>query len=140
MNPKEFDWSEDQPVTVINPTGQDYQFQVHSKPYIVKAGQTVKMPGFMAWLFVYGLASQMAQDAGEFLHWNEEGFRKKFYDKLVVGTDQILAPIVTEPDHTPIPVEPQASEPEPPVAESKPSVQPMKPAVKAKPNAGSSKS
>jgi hypothetical protein len=66
MNPKEFGWSADQNITVQNPTKSPFTFQVHSKSYTVGAGETVRMPGFMAWLFVYNMAELLADKAGEF--------------------------------------------------------------------------
>lgn len=97
MNPKEFDWSEDQQVTVVNPTKSDFKFQVHSKEYMVGAGRMAKMPGYIAWMYVYKLATKMAIDAGDFLHWNEEGFRKTYYDKLIAGTDEVVKMVAVEP-------------------------------------------
>ena len=90
MNPKEFSWAEDQQVTVTNPTKNDYKFKVHSKDYQVNAGATAKMPGYIAWVYVYGLATQIAQDDNVFNRWNEEGFRNKYYDMIVAGTDDIV--------------------------------------------------
>lgn len=100
MKPKEFSWDESQQVTVKNPTEQDFKFKTHSKEYMVKAGQTVKMPGFIAWKYVYSLGCKMAQDAGDFIHWNEEGFRQKYYDKLVVGADTLIQEVVVQPEVT----------------------------------------
>lgn len=96
MNPKEFWWKEDQQVTVRNVTEKDFNFLVHSKSYSVAAGQMVKMPGYIAWVFVYKLASQLAQEANDALHWNEEGFRKKYFEKLVVGVDDVVQEIVVD--------------------------------------------
>lgn len=97
MNPKEFSWAEDQTVTVVNPTDKPFNFKVHNKDYVVQAGQTAKMPGYIGWVYVYGLASQLCQDAKEFGRWNEEGFRKKYYDKVVVGADDVVQQVVVEP-------------------------------------------
>lgn len=97
MNPKEFGWKEDQQITVTNPTKSDFKFQVHSKSYAVKAGQTAKMPGYIAWMYVYKLATQMAQDNKDFMHWNEEGFRQRYYDKIVVGADDVIQTLEPEP-------------------------------------------
>lgn len=102
MNPKEFSWGEDQQVTVTNPTKADYHFKVHSKDYVVDAGATVKMPGFMAWVYVYGLSSQMAQADKEFMHWNEEGFRKQYYEKLVAGADDLVQAVEKQPQIEPM--------------------------------------
>lgn len=97
MNPKEFSWKEDQQVTVTNPTKSDYPFKVHNKDYALGAGETAKMPGYIAWVYVYGLASQMCQKAGEFNRWNEEGFRDTYYEKLIVGADDIIEKIEVQP-------------------------------------------
>lgn len=106
MNPKEFDWAEDQQVTVINPTKDDYRFKVHNKDYMVKAGQKAKMPGYIAWVYVYGLASIMAQNTNvqkiesgkvsDFQHWNEEGFRKTYFDKLVMEREEVVQTVEVE--------------------------------------------
>lgn len=108
MDPKEFSWEESQQVTVTNPTKDTYKFKVHSKDYEMKAGETAKMPGFIAWVYVYGLAQQMATNSNvgkdkngnrvdDFNHWNEEGFRKQYYDKIIVGADDIIERIVPVP-------------------------------------------
>jgi hypothetical protein len=97
MNPKEFGWTEDQQVTVVNPTKDDFTFKVYNKDYIVEAGRMAKMPGYIAWMFVYKLSTKMAVDNGDFIHWNEEGFRKTYYDKLVVGIDDIVQNVTVEP-------------------------------------------
>jgi hypothetical protein len=97
MDPKEFNWGESQQVTVTNPTPNDYKFKVHSKDYELKAGETAKMPGFIAWVYVYGLATQMAQAANQWMHWNEEGFRKQYYDKIVIVADAVIEKVVVEP-------------------------------------------
>jgi hypothetical protein len=98
MDPKQFSWSEDQQVTVKNPTGEDFQFTVHSKSYVVEANTTAKMPGFMAWLYVYNLATKLAQEQGVFYRWNEEGFRPTFINEqnLVVAIDDIVQEVVKE--------------------------------------------
>lgn len=87
MNPKEFSWTEDQNVTVKNPTEKDYEFKVHNKPYMVKSGQKVRMAGYIAWVYVYGLGSQMCQKDKNFGRWNEEGYRNEYYDKIVDNAD-----------------------------------------------------
>lgn len=97
MKPSEFDWQEDQQVTVTNPTENDYPFKVHNKDYELKAGETAKMPGYIAWVYVYGVASEMCQKANEFNRWNEEGFRNKYYDKIVVATDAVIEKIEVQP-------------------------------------------
>jgi hypothetical protein len=113
MNPKEFSWTEDQQVTVTNPTSENYKFKVHGKEYELGAGRTAKMPGFMAWVYVYGLASQLAQADGVFNRWNEEGFRQEYYERLVAGYDALVQTVEVEPQ----PVietldEPELDEPE----------------------------
>jgi len=97
MNPRDFEWKEDQSITVVNPTKDDFKFKVHSKDYMVAAGQTAKMPGYMAWMYVYKLATQMAIKDKQFLHWNEEGFRQKYYDKLVIAADDVIQTVKPEP-------------------------------------------
>lgn len=96
MNPKEFSWSEDQQVTVTNPTEQPYIFKVHNKQYELGAHKTAKMPGFIAWVYVYGLSSQMCQADGNFQRWNEEGYRQEYYEKLVKNIDSIMQVVEEE--------------------------------------------
>lgn len=96
MNPKDFDWDDSQQVTVTNPTGELFKFKVHNKDYEVGAGATVKMPGFMAWVYVYGIASQICQADKLFSRWNEEGFRKQYYDRVFVGADEVMQQVVME--------------------------------------------
>lgn len=90
MNPKDFPWTEDQQVTVTNPTADDFKFKVHGKEYMLATGKAAKMPGFIAWLYVYGQSVKMVQEDGEFSRWNEEGFRKDYYDKFIVGVDDLV--------------------------------------------------
>ena len=97
MNPKEFSWSADQQVTVVNPTKSDFKFMVHSKEYVVGAGRMAKMPGYIAWVYVNKLATKQATEKGDFIRWNEEGFRKTYYDKLFVGADDIVQTVEIEP-------------------------------------------
>lgn len=102
MNPKEFPWDESQQITVTNPTKSAFPFKVHNKDYVVEAGETVKMPGFMAWVYVYNQAVKAAQADGVFYKWNEEGFRKEYFDKFVAGIDDIVQAIETQPQIQPM--------------------------------------
>ena len=97
MNPKEFSWTEDQRVTVINPTSETYKFKVHNKDYELGPQKSAEMPGWMAWVYVYGLSTQLAQQDGVFNRWNEEGFRQEYYERLVKRTDQVVQAIKEEP-------------------------------------------
>lgn len=90
MNPADFSWKEDQQITVTNPTSEDFKFKVHNKDYILEAGKTAKMPGYIAWMYVYGQSTKMAQADREFNRWNEEGFRQQYYDKFVAGVDNLV--------------------------------------------------
>jgi hypothetical protein len=90
MDPKEFSWSEDQQVTVTNPTAKPYKFMVHGKAYEVGAGKTVKMPGYIAWVYVYGQSVKAMQDDGTFTSLNDEGFKQTYYEKFVAGVDSVI--------------------------------------------------
>lgn len=90
MNPKEFSWTEDQQVTVTNPTSAPFTWQVHGKSYRLEAGKTAKMPGFIAWIYVYNQALAAAQADSEFSQWNDEGFRQKYFDRFVAGVDDLV--------------------------------------------------
>lgn len=99
MDPKEFTWTEDQQITVTNPTAEDFKWMVHSKQYELKAGQSAKMPGYIAWLYVYNQSVKMAQAEGSFNRWNEEGFRTTLYERFVAGVDDLVQAVVTpEPE------------------------------------------
>jgi hypothetical protein len=98
MNPKEFNWSEDQQVTVTNPTDQPYRFKVHNKDYQLGAHKSAKMPGYIAWVYVYGLASQLAQADDVFARWNEEELRQEYFAKVVKNVEQIVNEIEEEPE------------------------------------------
>jgi hypothetical protein len=110
MDPKDFGWAEDQQVTVTNPTDKAYPFKVHSKEYEVKAGETVRMPGYIAWVYVYGITSQMCQAAGEFNRWNEEGFKQTYFTMVVVGADDVIEKVVVEPKVEPLEAEEEEEE------------------------------
>lgn len=96
MNPKEFDWDDSQQVTVTNPTAKNFKFKVYNKEYEVKSGQTVKMPGYHAMLFVHGLAMVMSQDDNVFSSMIDEEFRQSYYNKLIVGRDEMMQTIEPE--------------------------------------------
>lgn len=98
MDPKEFNWTEDQQVTVTNPTADVYNFQVHGKAYQLGSGKTAKMAGYIAWVYVYGMAGKLCQEAGEWARWNEENFRKEYYDKVVVGADETVQTVEVQED------------------------------------------
>lgn len=99
MNPDDFAWTEDQQITVTNPTSDDFKFKVHNKDYLLEAGRTAKMPGYIAWMYVYGQATKLVQADGKFNRWNEEGFRQQYYDKFIAGVDELVQVIETdEPD------------------------------------------
>lgn len=95
MDPKEFNWKAEQQVVVTNPTSKNFKFQVHSKWYEVGSAKTVKMPGFIAWAYVYKLAVQMAVSAGDFDKWNEDGIHQKYYDKIVVSVEEVIQQVAT---------------------------------------------
>lgn len=97
MNPKEFGWEESQQVTVVNPTEDDFKFKVHNMDYEVKAGARVKMPGYIAWVYVYNMATKLCQEDGNFNRWNEENYRPTYFKKVAVGADSLLQEIVEEP-------------------------------------------
>lgn len=96
MDPKEFPWTEDQQITVINPTAEIYKFKVHNKEYELGPGKSAKMPGYIAWVYVYGLASKLCQDDHEWLRWNEEGFRQEYYEKVYTGADEVIQAVQVE--------------------------------------------
>lgn len=153
MNPLEFWWKEDQQVTVINPTDQPYQFKIYGKDYQVGAHKSAKMPGYMAWVYVYGMASQLCQAADKFNRWNEEEFRLEYYQKVVKDVEPLMEEITEEPEPSPIEelgsdddepsdvekaAEELAADEEPdeaPTAPEKPAEEPTKPAETAKPAA-----
>lgn len=96
MNPKEFGWSDDQQVTVTNPTNKNFTFKVHGKEYEMPANESAIMPGYIAWVYVYKLATQLCLAEGKFLHWNEEGFRKQYYDRIVKSKSPAIQSILPE--------------------------------------------
>lgn len=96
MNPQDFWWTEDQQVTVSNPTRLPYTFRVHNKDYQLAAGRSAKMPGYIAWVYVYGMASQLCQADGKWNRWNEEEFRKEYYEKVVSGSDPVVEEVALE--------------------------------------------
>lgn len=98
MNPDRFSWTEDQQVTVTNPTGEDFRWKVHGKEYMLGAGKSAKMPGFIAWLYVYNQALKAAQEDGMFNRWNDEGFQEMYYERFVAGVDEIMQIVESEPE------------------------------------------
>lgn len=98
MDPTEFSWTEDQRVTVTNPTAEDFKFKVHNKEYVLEAGRTASMPGYIAWLYVYNQAVKAAQSDNQFGSWNEEGFRQQYYDRFVAGVEALVQTVDVEPE------------------------------------------
>lgn len=90
MNPDDFPWKEEQQITVTNPTSEVYRFMVHGKAYEVGAGKTVKMPGYIAWLYVYGQAVRAMQADDQFTRLNEEGFKQTYFERFVAGVDSVI--------------------------------------------------
>lgn len=134
MNPQEFSWTEDQQVTVTNPTAESYKFKVHSKEYELGSGKSAKMPGYIAWVYVYGMASKLCQEDREFMRWNEEGFRQTYYEKVVSGTDPVVEEVKVEEQPLVQPLEDEdttETEPEESAVDTS-TVVPMKSKIKAK--------
>lgn len=129
MNPLEFSWTEDQQITVTNPTAETYKFKVHSKEYQIEPGRSAKMPGYIAWVYVYGLSTQLAQADGVFNRWNEEGFRQEYYEKLVSGVDPVMQAVEIEPQPLVETLDEPAeqSEPEEPADEEEGEPEPAEP-------------
>lgn len=98
MNPKDFWWKEDQQITVTNPTNETHKFKVHNKAYQLGAGKTAKMPGYIAWVYVYEMAVKLCQADGTFNRWNEEGYRKVYFEKLVAGVDNVIQDVEEQPE------------------------------------------
>lgn len=101
MNPREFGWDRDQQITVKNPTKNDFKFQVNSKYYQVNAGKSAKMPGFIAWTYVYKISQQMALEAGDFQHWNDINVRKRYFSNVVVDKGQLIQSVDEQPEPEP---------------------------------------
>lgn len=136
MKPEQFSWTEDQTVTVINPTKETHQFKVHNKAYEVGGGKSARMPGYMAWVFVYEMAVKLCQDDGKFNRWNEEEFRQEYFKLAVAGADPVLQDIQPVEEKPLVePVEDDDTEEEGDEAEPKPGtgvnyeVKPMTPKV-----------
>lgn len=102
MNPKEFDWSESQQITVTNPNADVFIWQVHGKEYSLEAGQSASMPGYLAWIYVYNQACKKAQEDNMWNRWNEEEIRKEYYQKFVAGVQPIMK--VVEIEKSPVEV------------------------------------
>ena len=97
MNPLDFNWTAEQQVTVINPTDEAYNWKVHGKAYRLDAHKKAKMPGFIAWLYVYGQALNACQKDDKFGSWNDEGFKQTYFERFVDSVDEIVQEVV-EPE------------------------------------------
>lgn len=118
MNPAEFSWTEDQSVHVINPTSEEFTWKVHGKEYALPAGATAQMPGFIAWLYVYNQGVKAAQADDKFNRWNDEEFRKEYYERFISGVDDLVQVRPEEPV-SPVKVDaPKVEEPKPEEAKS----------------------
>lgn len=96
MNPKDFDWSESQQVTVTNPTAIAFTWQVHGKEYTLEAGQSASMPGYLAWVCVYGQACLAAQADKKWDQWNDIPVRQEYYGKFVAGVQPLMQTVKVE--------------------------------------------
>lgn len=97
MDPKDFDWSSDQQVTVTNPTAEDFAFKVYGKEYVVESGSTVKMPGYIAWIYTHKISVKEAQKDGGFINWNDKGSRQEYYRRFVIGSEELVQIAKPEP-------------------------------------------
>lgn len=91
MNPKDFEWTEEQQVTVTNPTAERFTWQVHGKEYSLEGGQAASMPGYLAWVYVYGQACLAAQAEKMWDQWNDLPIRKEFYARFVAGVQPLMS-------------------------------------------------
>lgn len=98
MNPKDFSWSENQQVTVTNPTDEPFKFKVHNKDYQLGARKTGRMPGFIAWVYCYNMGQQLALADGRFDEWNDVSLRQEYYEKVFVDADELVQTIEEEPE------------------------------------------
>lgn len=96
MNPKDFDWAENQQVTVTNPTAEPFTWQVHGKEYSLGPGLSASMPGYLAWVYVYNQATKMAQADKKFDQWNDIPVRKEYFAKFVAGVQPIIQEVTVE--------------------------------------------
>lgn len=97
MDPKDFNWSSDQQVTVTNPTAEDFAFKVYGKEYVVESGSTVKMPGYIAWIYTHKISVKEAQRDGGFINWNDKGSRQEYYQRFVIGSEELVQVAKPEP-------------------------------------------
>jgi hypothetical protein len=90
MDPKDFGWTHDQIVEVVNPTAEPFRFQVYSKTYEVPAGKTVEMIGFIAWKYVNDIARQVANEKGHGADMLDDEKRRTHFEKYIVGTHEVM--------------------------------------------------
>ncbi len=96
-----------QTVTVLNPTKDDYEFQImvdvgvdrstgklrtDAKKYLVKAGEMERFPGYVANMYLDGMAKKLAQEdpklgLGAVVNFHT---RAKLYDDLIADVDDLL--------------------------------------------------
>jgi len=72
-------------VKVKNIDTEDFNFRVAGKDYIVKAGSTASMPGYMANHFVSKLTDKIMIDGKKEAQMNNELIRSNYYSKIDQG-------------------------------------------------------
>lgn len=99
--PVQLDYTVTDIVEVINPTTEDFYYTVGRSTsvsngisreqthvvdeYVVPAGQTVKLEGFKADLYIKKIVDKMLQDDGKILSLNVNEVRKPYEDKVYIG-------------------------------------------------------
>lgn len=96
MSPKDFDWTHDQTVVVSNPTEHDFRFSVHSKEYMIRAGKTAELPGYIAWSYVDGIARHVANEKGQGQDMIDPVKRLEHFDKYIVGINELVREVADE--------------------------------------------
>lgn len=102
------DYKPDDVVQVVNPTDEDFDFQVgesivtddgksrtqahKQKSYLVKAGDRINIPGFVADLYIKKMVDKMMQDDGKVLNMSVPESRLEYENNLFVGVVDIYDP------------------------------------------------
>ena len=109
----QLDYKETDIVEVINPTTEDFYYTVGNTKsvsngisreqshtvdeYVVKAGETVKLEGFKADLYIKKMVDKMLQDDNKTLSLNVNEIRKPYEEKVYIG--KLNADVLTPSDN-----------------------------------------
>ena len=96
MQPSET-FTADDIVTIKNIDGEAFEFTLYGETYLIPAGESAPMPGYMAAHAIKHMIDEMMQKDGKTRLTNQPNERKLYYERIFVGVEKTLKPkIITD--------------------------------------------